>query len=219
MRPIYLISKTPYPGVIHIPILSITFLTPSIDFSEYEGIIVTSKQGISALQNYTPEWERLQCIAVSEPTARFAKESGAIHVETAEGYGESIPKVLSAKQRNGKWLYLRPEVVASSWVEHARLKGFRIDEAVVYATHCNENAFMDTIEPDGVLIFTSPSSIRCFMEKYTFQPTHSVIVIGKTTQSALPESIESYVSPDTSVASAVKSACKIVQESKNSSPF
>lgn len=180
---------------------------------------MTSKQGISALGHYAMTWEHLKCIAVSEATARYAKESGAVDVETAEGYGESIPKVLHAKPRSGKWLYLRPEVIASSWVEQARSDGFRIDEAIVYATHCNTEVLAASVETDGVLIFTSPSTIRCFMEKYRFEPTHSVVAIGKTTQSALPEGIKSFLSPSTSVASAVELARKIAHEPKNSSPF
>jgi len=57
LRPIYLISKTPHSGVSHIPILSIHFLTPEINFDTYEGIIVTSKQGALALKHYAPDWE------------------------------------------------------------------------------------------------------------------------------------------------------------------
>ncbi|MDX9967374.1 MAG: uroporphyrinogen-III synthase, partial [Sulfuricurvum sp.] len=60
MRPVFLVSKTPYPGVIHIPVLSIRFLTPPIDFSQYDGIVFTSKQGIEALHNYDVEWKELQ---------------------------------------------------------------------------------------------------------------------------------------------------------------
>ena len=212
LRHVYLISKTPYKGVIHIPILSIHFLTPSIDFTEYEGIIVTSKQAISALNNYSIDWSGLKCIAVSESTALFAKKAGAIEVEIAKGYGESIPNVLKAKERNGKWLYLRPKVVASEWVETARSFGIVMDEAIVYETICNDNVSNRTIDENGVLIFTSPSSIHCFTQIYTILPTHKIIAIGKTTQSALPSNIESHVSPTASVASAVDLAYQIAIE-------
>ncbi|MDD2265519.1 uroporphyrinogen-III synthase [Sulfuricurvum sp.] len=216
MRPVYLISKTPYEGVIHIPILTISFLNPTIDFTQYEGIILTSKQALIALEKYTFTWDTLHCICVSESTAEAARQAGAVHVETGDGYGKSIPGMLSAKKRNGKWLYLRPKVIASEWVETARGQGIPIDEAVVYETTCNKEANTYHIEKDAVLVFTSPSSIKCFCALYSILPTHSIVAIGKTTQSAFQNAKEVFVSPQASVASAVQLAQEIAQ---NSSPF
>lgn len=212
LRPIYLISKTPYEGVIHIPILTITFLHPSIDFTKYEGIIVTSKQALLALNNYAFEWENLQCICVSEGTAEAARQAGAVQIEVGDGYGKSIPNVLRAKKREGKWLYLRPKVIASEWVECTRSEGFEIDEAILYETTCNKEASYYSIADDAVLVFTSPSSIECFYRSYQILPSHSIVTIGKTTQSAFHSAKEVFVSPRPSVASAVELAQKIAQD-------
>lgn len=212
MRPVYLISKTAYEGVIHIPVLAISFLTPDIDFSEYEGVVVTSKQAIKALQQYTFSWKNLKCICVSEGTAEAARQAGAAEVEVGDGYGESLPNVLCAEERSGKWLYLRPKVVASDWVETARELGIKIDEAVVYETQCNEDVPHLSIANSGVLIFTSPSSIRCFLQNYSILSSHTIIVIGKTTQKALPAGISSYVSEASSVVSAVDLARQIAAQ-------
>lgn len=219
MRPIYLISKTPYPGVVHIPILAIRFLTPEIDFSRYEGIVLTSKQGVEALRNYSVEWEKLSCICVSEPTAEYARAAGAQKVESGSGYGVSIPDLLSAHKRSGRWLYLRPEKVASSWVDEARRRGFAIDEAIVYQTLCNPDAAAEPIDENAVLIFTSPSGIACFLQKRPILPTYKIVAIGTTTQKALPKGMESSLSEETSVASAVELARQIASEDENSSPF
>lgn len=212
MRPIYLISKTPYEGVIHIPILTISFLTPPIDFTQYEGIIFTSKQTILALEKYTLDWKTLKCICVSEGTAASAANAGAMDIEVGNGYGMSLPSVLNAKKRSGKWLYLRPKVVASEWVDVARNEGFHIDEAIVYETTCNEEAKDYTIDKDAVLVFTSPSSIECFCASYPILSTYSIVAIGKTTRDAFNNAKEVHVSPQTSVASAIELARKIAQD-------
>ncbi|MDD2828288.1 MAG: uroporphyrinogen-III synthase [Sulfuricurvum sp.] len=219
MRPIYLISKTPYDGVIHIPILTISFLAPSIDFSQYEGVILTSKQAVLALENYKFDWNQLQCICVSEGTATLAREVGAVDVEVGDGYGESIPSVLNSKKREGKWLYLRPKVVASDWIEVAREYGYDINEVIGYETTCNPEANNFHLSQEGVLIFTSPSTIRCFIQNHSILPSHKVVVIGLTTQKALPCGIVSYLSPTMSVESAVTLARQIASENVNSSPF
>ena len=211
MRPIYLISKTPYKGVIHIPILTITFLTPTIDFSHYNGIILTSKQSLIALQHYTFSWDKLQCICVSEPTAEAARKTGAHNLYVGNGYGQSIPEVMKRESLEGRWLYLRPKVIASEWVDVARSNGIMIDEAVVYETTCNQEASGVHIEENGVLIFTSPSSIECFSQWYKILPTHSVVAIGKTTAKLFETAKEVHISPEASIPSAIKLAREIAQ--------
>lgn len=210
MRPIYLVSKTSYhetAGVTHIPILSINFLTPDIDFDLYEGIIVTSKQGALALKHYAPKWERLRIICVGESTAQEVKKQGGIHIECADGYGESIFDVL--RPYHGRWLYLRPKMIASSWPSHVREAGMILDEVVIYETTCNEAMEKIEIADNGVLIFTSPSSIECFLQKYPFRSTHDIVVIGKTTQNALPLGIKSILSETTSIESCIEIGLKL----------
>lgn len=193
--------------VIHIPVLSIVFLTPDIDFDLYEGIIVTSKQAAVALQFYTPHWDKLKVICVGESTASAMKELGARHVDIADGYGVSILEVLSLHE--GRWLYLRPQIIASSWPDRARELGMEIDEVTIYETTCNNDMKEIKIDESGVLIFTSPSSVNCFTKKVDILPTHDVIVIGKTTQKALPLGVKSHLSVQTSVSSCVRMARQI----------
>jgi uroporphyrinogen-III synthase len=212
LRPIYLISKTPHPGVIHIPILTISFLKPVIDFTRYDGIILTSKQAVLALEDYTIDWGRLQCICVSEGTADAAREAGASHVAVGDGYGTSLLALLKSKGRSQRWLYLRPKVIATEWVEAARTEGIWIDEAIVYETTCNKEARGISIASNAILVFTSPSSIACFCASYSILPTHSIVAIGKTTRDAFSNAKEVLVSPKTSVASAVELAQNIAQK-------
>ncbi|MDP1785049.1 MAG: uroporphyrinogen-III synthase [Sulfuricurvum sp.] len=207
MRPIYLISKTPYPGVIHVPLLTIHFFTPEINFDLYSGIIVTSKQAAEGLKQYAPDWDRVSVICVGEETAHAIKKLGARYVEIADGYGMSILETLSV--HNGKWLYLRPKMIASQWPVEARELGISVDEVIIYETTCNEKMETMEIAPNGVLIFTSPSSIVCFCKRYKIVTTQKVIVIGKTTQNSLPHGIKSILSEKKSVVSCVEKAREI----------
>ena len=207
MRPIYLISKTSHKngyGVIHVPILSISFLHPPIDFNSYDGLIITSKEGARALQNYTLEWQKLNIVCVGEATANEIRRLGGVHITVAAGYGDSIVDVLKNQER--RWLYLRPRSIASSWPQYARDMGNKIDEVVIYETTCNESRQTVEIATDGILIFTSPSSIECFLKKYDFLPTNDVVCIGTTTQKALPQGVSYILSDETSVASCIEKA-------------
>jgi uroporphyrinogen-III synthase len=197
IRPLYLFSHTPYAGVEHIPILKTQFFTPSIDFTRYDGLVVTSKQILQALRPYTG-WEHLPIIAISEATAHHFRRAGHTVIATAKGYGVQLKPLIQA--RGGRWLYCRPKVVASEW------GGGIVDEIVLYETQCNDRIEKMELEENAILIFTSPSSVACFLAKASFRSTYTVIVIGKTTQKALPSGVKSTVSETTSVQSCVEKA-------------
>ena len=210
LRPIYLISKTSHDngaGVIHIPILSVHYLQPLIDFSLYNGIIVTSKEGARALSSYSIEWEKLDILCVGEATASEIAAMGGCHITVASGYGDSILEVL--ENQYNRWLYIRPKTIASSWPQKARVMGKKVDEVIIYETTCNENLEKMQIADNGVLIFTSPSSIECFCKRTDILPTHKIVAIGKTTQKALPLGIKSFISPQPSIDSCVQLAREI----------
>lgn len=210
MRPIYLISKTPYEGVIHIPILTISFFKPDIDFTCYDGIILTSKQSLIALERYDIQWEKLQCICVSEGTADAARKAGVLYLHVGDGYGRSIPELMERENLEGRWLYVRPKVIASDWMKRVNPQ-ITIDEAILYETTCNDASAGKKIDENGVLIFTSPSSIECFLKYYTILPSHSIVTIGKTTRDAFKEAKEVAISPEPSIVSAVECAKKIAE--------
>lgn len=216
MRPIYLISKTPYPGVNHIPILKTRFFTPDIHFDRYDGLIVTSKQILKALSPYQESWKELPIIAVSEATADVFREAGYTILAVANGYGKGIVPIVSEQFRAHRWLYLRPSVVATPWLKEAVQAGASIDEAILYETECNEAIAKHEIASNAILIFTSPSSIECFMRHHDLVETQIIVVIGKTTQNALPKGVESFLSTETSIASVVEKAYELA---KISSPF
>ncbi len=210
LRPIYLISKTSYDNaidVIHIPILCIKYLQPKIDFSLYDGIIVTSKEGARALQSYDIDWKKLDILCVGESTASEIAAMGGCNITAASGYGDSILEVL--ENQYNRWLYIRPRAIASSWPQKARLMGKKIDEVVIYETTCNDDMEKINIAKNSVLIFTSPSSIECFSKRTQILPTHDVVVIGTTTQKALPFGIKSVLSSQTSIDSCILKAREI----------
>lgn len=159
-----------------------------------------------ALSHYLPEWERLHVICVGDSTAQTMKELGAKHVETANGYGEGVLDVLTRQKDHQKWLYCRPKMIASSWPSRACEAGIIIDEVIIYETRCNPSMEKIEIAPNGVLIFTSPSSIECFCERYEILSSHDVVVIGKTTQKALPLGCKSRLAEKTTIESCVKAA-------------
>jgi len=208
VQKIYLFSTTPHKDVVHVPSLSIKYLQPQIDFLQYNYFIITSKQTIAALQKYE-NFDLLPALCVSEKTALAYKEIGGKVLCTGDGYGKSLVAKIKEFSQETQWLYPRAKIVASDFAQQARENGFCIDEAIVYVSSCSQAIRDIKMEQDGVLIFTSPSSVKCFLQTHTILKGHKVIVIGHTTAHLLPEDVKPYISEINSVEHCVKIAKKM----------
>ena len=207
--PIYLFSKTPHDDVTHIPILLTQFLQPAIEFVNYDAIVVTSKQAVTALGKISPDWKTLPILCVAEGTAQMAQESGASVLEYGEGYGERLADIIIERYGEKRWLYPRPEVVASDLGDRVKRAGVDLDEVVVYRSYCNPDVAQTELKKAAVMIFTSPSAIECFMKFFRFETGQKVVVIGETTKASLPEGVDAFMPEAPSVEACVALAEKL----------
>ncbi|WP_304545420.1 uroporphyrinogen-III synthase [Sulfurimonas microaerophilic] len=204
---IYLFSTSSYPDTIHINSLDTTLFTPSIDFSNYDYLIITSKQVAKALEGYEREsYIKLPALCVSLQSAKSYQELGGKVLELGSGYGDNLIQVIQRYPQDTKWLYLRAKEVASNFVENSKNDGYIIDEAIVYETSCSKEIKTPQVEEDGILIFTSPSSVKCFLQNNQIKQTQKVVVIGKTTAKSLPKNVNFVISGETTIESCVKIA-------------
>lgn len=201
----YLFSTSPHPDAINVNSLDIELLKPEIDFFKYDYLIITSKQISKALKQYKDEsYINKKALCVSEPTAlSFQKISGKI-LEWSNGYGNSLVDLIKKYPKNTKWLYLRGATVASNFVGLAIKDGYDVEQVILYESRCSQMIKNISVESNATLIFTSPSSVECFLKNKEIYPTNRVIVIGKTTAKALPEGIKYIISDETSIESCFK---------------
>jgi len=207
MRPIYLFSISSHPDAISINSLDITFFKPEIDFSQYDALIITSKQASKALTQYDQEaYIHLPALCVSVASAQSYEELGGKVLDIGGGYGDNLVDKIQSYPKEKKWLYLRAKVVASDFVSICKTEGYDIDEVVVYESDCSKAIENVKVQENAILIFTSPSSVKCFLKNHTFTHKQSVIVIGKTTAKALPEDIKYILSDKTTIDSCIQIA-------------
>ena len=202
--PIYLFSISSHESAISINSLSITFFKPEIDFSKYDYFIITSKQVSKGLMEYDLK-EYKKAICVSKQSALAYERLGAEVLEVGGGYGDNLVEIIKNYPKTTKWLYLRAKVVASDFVSTCKKDGYSIDEVVFYESDCSKEILTCSVEDEAVLIFTSPSSVKCFLKNHTIKSTHKVIVIGNTTAKALPKGVEFVVSEKTTIQSCIDS--------------
>ncbi|SFV74476.1 Uroporphyrinogen-III synthase [hydrothermal vent metagenome] len=208
--PIYLFATSPYEGTIHINSLDFEFFQPKIDFSSYDFFIITSKQIASVFKHFhiTPPHNKALC--VSSKTALAYQKIGGEILAIGNGYGDYLFEMIQQYPKEKRWLYLRAKEVASHFVQKAKEAGYKIDEIILYESRCSSKILQANIPKKAILIFTSPSSIQCFLQNHHFSLEHKVIVIGKTTAKALPKNIEYVVAKKTTIKSAVDLAITFI---------
>lgn len=192
---IFLFSKTTHSDVIHIPILSTLYLQPTVNFDDYDAIVLTSKQAVTALEKISAKWKKIPALSIASKTEEMVRDAGGTLLERGNGYGDSLDDIIVKKYADKRWLYPRPKVVASNFKERVIEAGVDMDDIVVYETSCNRSCGEIVLPDDAVLIFTSPFTIGCFLELFAFKPTHRIVVIGTTTAKALPGEVE-YLLPE-----------------------
>ncbi len=200
-RPVYLLSPTPAEGVRHLPMIEFSNIPQKIDFTLYDGLIFTSKQGVIALDNISGgSWKQIPAAAIGKMTAEeIEKRGGEVIFVASKAYGDVLAKELSDRFGSFKWLYPRPRVVASKIAADLRSAGISVEEKVIYETLCKEYDAGSKPEEGAVLIFTSPSIVKCFLKQFGWNESYTAVAIGKKTAEAFEEGMEYRVSPSQTI--------------------
>lgn len=200
---VYLFSISSHPLAISINSLDITLFKPEVDFSRYDYFIITSKQAVESLKQYADR-DLKPALCISKQTAKAYQNIGGEVLEVGSGYGESVGNLIQKYAQSKKWLYLRAKVVASSFVEELKEKKYTIDAITFYKSECSKEIEKVNIKENATLIFTSPSSVKCFLKIHCIDSLSKVIVIGKTTAKALPQGINYIIAKEKTIESCLE---------------
>ena len=189
MQPVYLFSTSKHSRTTNINSLSIKFFKPSFIVENYDYFIITSQQISEIFKNFNIT-ELLPSLCVSQKSAEAYEQIGGEILSIGCGYGDNLERIIKEYPKERRWLYLRAKVVASDFVQRCKNDGYNIDEEIVYESFCSDEILNVKVEESATLIFTSPSSVECFLKNNTFSLEHNIIVIGKTTAKKLPKNVD-----------------------------
>ncbi len=209
-KTIYLFSTSSHPDTISFNTLSIEYFKPQIDFSKYDYLIITSKQVSKALKQYdSKKYIEKKALCISEQSALSFCNLGGKILALGSGYGDDLAKIIKRYPKDTNWLYLRAKEIASDFVKKCKDDGYNIDEKIVYKSSCSDNISNLNIKDNSVLIFTSPSSIECFLKKNRLDSGFKIVVIGNTTAKMIPKGFNYYISEQKNIESCVDLAKRI----------
>ncbi len=187
---IYILSDTDIQGAKKLPVIWQRYFPPSVDIAAYDYLLFTSKNGVKAINYYTDSWKTIPSLAIGKATAKTIEQLGGKVAFVAKSfYGKDFIKEVAKRFKGAKFLYLRPKRVATDIAAIAKELGLDVKEAVIYETLCQE---CDRVEPPpkgSTIIFSSPSTIRCFFGCFEWDSSYRAVVIGKKSASAMPKNI------------------------------
>jgi uroporphyrinogen-III synthase len=183
---IYLLNNQKFEGVKNIAVIEINYKNVDIDFN-VDYILFTSKNGVIGVDKISEKWKDIPAICIGKPTAKMVEKLGGIveYVAT-KSYGDDLAQEIIKNFKTANILFPKAKVVLSNIVDVLKDANFKIYEKVVYETNCKK---IDKIPEKGVFIFTSPSTVKCFLSQIEWKDSYKAVAIGTRTAKSFPYKI------------------------------
>ena len=187
--PIYLLSPLAKKDTIPLPMITFETVSDSIDFSRCDTLMFTSKQAVVTAESVDPKWKTIPSIAIGSATKKqIERLGGSVIFHPTHFYGKQLAKDIGYFFRDRHILYLRPEKVSFDSKKYLRESGIELMEQVIYKTSCVMYTSDKQPPESSIIIFTSPSTIHCFLKNFSWLPSYTAVVIGESTKEHLPGS-------------------------------
>lgn len=187
MPDIYLTSPLKKKGTIHLPMIDFEILRESIGFGDCDMLMFTSKQAVATADEIDRRWTEYPAIAIGGATAEeIERRGGKVLHKPSNFYGKELADDVAKLYRNRKVLYLRPEEVSFDSKSYLAEKGIELYEEIIYRTSCLHYDVAERPPENSIVIFTSPSTIRCFLKNFGWDQSYTAVVIGSATLDHLP---------------------------------
>jgi len=209
-KSIYLLSPTPKKDTIALPMISFSVTTEYIDFSQSDTLMFTSKQAVVTADKIDPSWKNYPCIAIGPATKKQIEDlGGEVIYYPRSFYGETLSQDIAEFFRDKKLLYLRPKEISFDSKDFLKKEGIILQEQIIYETSCIKYTLEEKPSKDSIIIFTSPSTIHCFLKNFDWDESYTAVVIGKATKVHLPKNAKYLVADEPLISSCIEKAKQI----------
>lgn len=212
---IYLLSPLKKEGTVSLPMISFSLVASSIDFSNCDLLMFTSKQAVVSAEEIDKRWKNYPCIAIGKATQkRIEALGGEVIYAPKDFYAQRLSQDIVEKFADKKLLYLRPKKVSFDSKAYLEKNGIRLKEQVIYETACVQYNAEDKPQKNAIIIFTSPSTIKCFFKNFDWDESYTAILIGTATKEHLPKVCQ-YVIADKPLIDFCIEKAKEVEKNRN----
>ncbi len=207
---IYLLSDKKVKFAKNLPVIEIKNIDQDINLEKYDALIFTSKNAINAIESINKAWKKIPSYVIAPQTAKAVKHHGGIlKFVGKKKHGDEFAHEIMEELQESRVLYLGGTKTVSSLVTILNENGVKCDNIAIYETICKKHKKNVTLPKNSTIIFSSPSTINCFLENFSWDESYKAVSIGRTTAKFFPDYITPYISETTSLESCVKKAIEL----------
>ncbi|WP_086251451.1 uroporphyrinogen-III synthase [Campylobacter devanensis] len=210
---IYLISNTPFDdeSVEQISLCDIKFNKFNIDLSEFDALIVTSKNGINSLKFNSIILADILVFAIGKATALSCKEFGFTQIyEAQNSHGSEFGAEILEKLYGKRVLFIKAKETISNLDIYFNQNGIDISVIDGYENLILKKDISSKPKSNSILIFTSPINVRAFIQNLGWDDSYKAVTIGKATAQAL----KPYTDPIISKSQTIKDCVELAKSLK-----
>ena len=210
---IYLISNTPFDdeSVEKISLCDIKFNKFNIDLSEFDALIVTSKNGINSLKFNSITLADILVFAIGKATALSCKEFGFTQIyEAQNSHGSEFGAEILEKLYGKRILFIKAKETMSNVDIYFNQNGIDISVIDGYENLILKKDISSKPKSNSILIFTSPINVRAFIQNLGWDDSYKAVAIGKATAQAL----KPYTDPIISKSQTIKDCVELAKSLK-----
>ena len=209
-RDIYLLSPRTKEGTRSLPIISFLQTSKCINFTNIDTLMFTSKQAVVTANNIDEKWKEIPCIAIGPATKKQIEILGGEVIYHPESYyAKTLNKDIVEFFKNKNILYLRPKEVSFDSKTYLQKEGIKLNEEIIYETSCIDYSLDNKPKKNAIIIFTSPSTIHCFLKNFIWDESYTAVVIGKASRLHLPLNVKFFIADEPLIESCIKKAKEI----------
>jgi uroporphyrinogen-III synthase len=209
-RIIYLLSPLKKEESVALPMISFSLMVTKVMFKNIDILMFTSKQAVVSINKIDKSWKNYPSIAIGKATQKKIEElGGEVIYAPKKFYAEVLSRDIQEKFSNKKLLYLRPKEVSFDSKGYLEKQGISLKEEIIYETSCIKYLKKEKPLKHAIIIFTSPSTIRCFFKNFEWDSSYTAVLIGKATKRHLPSYCDYVVSDEPLINACVKKALKM----------
>lgn len=209
---IYLLSPTSKEGTIALPMIEFATTAEFIDFSHCDTLMFTSKQAVVTADKIDHSWKDYPCVAVGPATKKQIEDLGGRVVYYPKSfYGDTLSRDIVQLFRDKKLLYLRPKEISFDSKDFLGKKGIILEEQIIYETSCIRYSSEEKPLRGAVIIFTSPSTIHCFLKNFKWDESYTAVVIGTATKAHLPSGAKYVMADEALIESCIEKAKEVCE--------
>ena len=190
--------------------ISFSLLAEEIDFKNIDILMFTSKQAVVSANEIDTSWKNYPCIAIGKATKNKIEElGGEVLYAPKSFYGKVLAHDIQENFSDKKLLYLRPKKVSFNSKAYLKKQDIELREVIIYETSCLKYLKKEKPLINAIIIFTSPSTIKCFFNNFEWDSSYTAVLIGKATQKHLPSCCDYVLSDEPLIDACVEKALKI----------